>query len=416
MIMQSDPVQRPTGNYPLWRVIETLRTINATSTTIDLLQYIIHEACFISGIEKATAILWDDESGCYRLKATTHLVHEHERDIVLTRDEAFARYLSDVEPLYDGIYLIQEVGGRAAEDKIKFLGIPRSMIAMPIPMDGEIEGFLIFDNMTADDAFQPEELHVLHLLREPFISALIKIKIIDQLQRMNRRKSDFLQLVAHDIRNPLQAIIGYSDMHLQDSREIESDKVRKDLSIIHAAATRIMHLVARLLDIALIDAKIDFRMDPDDLFQVIDDSIDAMAVVALRKTISIARPERVDLPLIHFNRPAIHQVLENLLSNAIKYTPKGGEVRISIEPRPHEIVTHVIDNGQGLTVEDLQYVFRHIKRLSARPTANESSVGLGLVLVKKIIDKHRGRIWVESTKGKGSRFSFALPVPLNPTP
>ncbi len=410
MIMPSDDIRSETGRYPLWRVIETLRTINATSTTLDLLQYVINEACFISGIEKATALLWEDESGCYRLKATTHLSHESERDIILTRDEAHQRYLDDVRPLYDGIYIIDNVNGRAAEEKIKSYGLPKSMVVMPIPVEGEIDGFLVFDNMTTSNAIRSDDLQILHLLREPFISALIKIKMIDQLQRVIQRKSDFLQLVAHDIRNPLQAILGYADMLLHDNRTGHLPRFRKDISIIHAAGKRIMDLVSRLLEIAMVDSQTDFRLVPDDLFQVIEECVDSMAILATQKNITITAPERISLPLIQLNRPALHQVLENLLSNAIKYTSPGGAVSVFVELRPSEVVVHVEDTGLGLSAEDLRYVFRQIKKLSSKPTANESSVGLGLVLVKKILDRHRGRIWVESEKGKGSRFSFALPL------
>jgi two-component system, sensor histidine kinase and response regulator len=103
-------------------------------------------------------------------------------------------------------------------------------------------------------------------------------------------------------------------------------------------------------------------------------------------------------------------VMANLLSNAIKYSHPGGRVRIACEARPGEVVTHVKDTGQGLTPQDLEAIFKRFGKLSARPTGGESSTGLGLAIVKKIVELHGGRIWVESERGKGSTFSFSLPV------
>ncbi len=413
--MFSDSFNETVGRrYPVWRIIETLRRINATSSAVDLLQSVIQEACYLSGIEKASAILWDSDSGCYRLKATTHTAHDEEHAITLTRDEAFGRYLHDVMEVHEGIYLITEVAGRPGQEKILPLGIPLSMLVMPIPINGSVEGFLIFDNMTRRDAFEAEELRVLHMLREPFLSALIKIQMIEQLQSLNRDKSDFLHLVAHDIRNPVHAIMGCSEMLLLEESCRDPESLRSDLEIIHASARRIMQLVTELMDVAMLESTAHLAMEDTDLFALVRQCLESLRPAAERKGIRLAGPEPEHCPPIRFNPAAIRQVVENLLSNALKYTFDGGEVRVRIERCGAAIVVHVEDTGQGLSKEDLGYVFKAVRKLSARPTGQESSTGLGLVLVRRIVEKHGGRIWVESIQGKGSTFSFSLP--LRPSP
>ncbi|HNM15196.1 MAG TPA: HAMP domain-containing sensor histidine kinase, partial [bacterium] len=115
------------------------------------------------------------------------------------------------------------------------------------------------------------------------------------------------------------------------------------------------------------------------------------------------------LPDTLMDREKIKSVVDNLINNAIKYTYPGGKVRVYHEVRDQDVVTHVEDTGQGLSDEDKQTVFMSFKRLSAKPTAGESSTGLGLAIVKKIIEIHNGQTLVRSNKGQGSTFSFSLP-------
>jgi len=131
---------------------------------------------------------------------------------------------------------------------------------------------------------------------------------------------------------------------------------------------------------------------------------------AANKDIAITAVDTTELPHVNADAVRIGEVLDNLVSNAVKYTQPGGTVRISCERRDGDIVTHVEDNGQGLGEDDLREIFRTFKKLSARPTGGETSTGLGLAIVKRIVEIHGGSIWVTSEKGKGARFSFALPA------
>lgn len=116
------------------------------------------------------------------------------------------------------------------------------------------------------------------------------------------------------------------------------------------------------------------------------------------------------------DRERVVEVVDNLVGNAIKYTQPGGTVRVFCEVNNNEVVTNVQDTGQGLYEDEIHIVFDGLRRLSATPTAGESTTGLGLAIVRKIVELHGGRVWARSKKGEGSTFSFSIPVQNSPHP
>ena len=117
-----------------------------------------------------------------------------------------------------------------------------------------------------------------------------------------------------------------------------------------------------------------------------------------------------DLPEVHLDVHKIEDVVDNLVNNAIKYSHNGGKIRIRAYKQDKEMVVEVSDNGLGLSEEDIKNAFQRGAKLSARPTAGELSSGLGLWLVKRIVEEHKGRVWVRSSLGRGSTFAFQLPI------
>jgi signal transduction histidine kinase len=234
-----------------------------------------------------------------------------------------------------------------------------------------------------------------------------------ELKKLNDRKNEFLGMAAHDLRNPLNAIGGVLDLTLSDIKDgqFNSSESEKDIENILRTVRRMSHMISELLDISAIESgKVHMDISKTNLNHIFDECEAVYIRTAARKSITLTVNKPPDLPFVMADRVRLMSVMDNLLSNAIKYTYSGGRIDVFSETKDDEVITHIKDSGQGLSEEDLKHVFTSFKKLSSRPTAGESSTGLGLAIVKKLIELHGGRIWVESQKGKGSTFSFSLPV------
>ncbi len=234
-----------------------------------------------------------------------------------------------------------------------------------------------------------------------------------ELEKLNEKKNEFLGIAAHDLRNPLGAVIGFLDLMLQDmkSGHLNIKEAIADLDMVLNSARQMVQLITELLDISAIESgKITLDMHPQNLNSLIEDCERIHRKTALQKNIRLIIERNENLPPLEIDKARISEVIDNLLSNAIKYTHPSGEVRLFTEITTGEINVHVRDSGQGLSENDLQQIFKSFRKLSAKPTAGETSTGFGLAIVKKIVELHHGKVWVESRKGEGSTFSFSLPM------
>ncbi len=239
------------------------------------------------------------------------------------------------------------------------------------------------------------------------------IKMNEQLKRLNEEKNEFLGIAAHDLRNPLGAIIGFIDLHVNDLKGgyLNAKEAITDLEMVLKSARQMVQLITELLDISAIESgKITIEKNPNNLNAIIEDCERIHRRTAQQKNINLHIEKNESLPPLYIDKARIAEVIDNLLSNAIKYTHAGGTVRLYSEMRPQEAVVHIQDTGQGLHEEDMKVIFKTFKKLSATPTGGEPSTGFGLAIVKKIVELHGGTVWVQSQKNQGSIFSFSLPL------
>lgn len=232
----------------------------------------------------------------------------------------------------------------------------------------------------------------------------------DELFELNQLKNKFLGIAAHDLRNPLGAIRGLSEILLEDAKDGQDEEQQKWLAMIYKTSNEMLNLLNELLDISVIESgKLDLKLKPGSLTELLEGRVQIYQKVAARKKIRIhTTSSEILQPLFDENR--IDQVVDNLLSNAIKFSPLDTDIYISIEQEENMVKVNIRDQGPGISEEDQPKLFGEFQKLSARPTANESSTGLGLSIVKKIIEAHKGEIWVNSTPGDGATFSFTLPL------
>lgn len=234
-----------------------------------------------------------------------------------------------------------------------------------------------------------------------------------ELEKLNEKKNEFLGIAAHDLRNPLGAVIGFLDLMLQDMKNgrLNIKEAIADLEMVLNSARQMVQLITELLDISAIESgKITLDMHPQNLNSLIEDCERIHRKTALQKNIRLIIDKNESLPAIVIDKSRISEVIDNLLSNAIKYTHPSGEVRLYTDWGAEEVRVHVQDSGQGLNENDMQQVFKSFRKLSAKPTGGESSTGFGLAIVKKLVELHHGQVWVESRPGQGSTFSFSIPV------
>lgn len=229
------------------------------------------------------------------------------------------------------------------------------------------------------------------------------------LTKLNDLKNKFLGIAAHDLRNPLTTIRGMSQM-LLEMDDLEEETRASFLKTISEVSDEMFNLINNLLDVSVIESgQFDLQQVKTDISSLARSRIDLITLTARKKGIDL----EIDLgvvPQVMIDPNRMGQVIDNLLTNALKFSEPGTIVKLVIAHRHEQVVIEVKDQGQGISAEEQHLLFGTFQKLSARPTGDERSTGLGLSIVKKIVDAHGGQISVNSEVGQGSTFSVALPV------
>ena len=233
---------------------------------------------------------------------------------------------------------------------------------------------------------------------------------IGRLRKANKIKNQFLGMAAHDLRSPINGINGLSEMLLAGHYGELTGEQREIVDYMYTANQQMNNLVNDLLDISVIEAgRLRLLKSEESLAGVINDRLRIHNLAAKAKTITVT-PLEGSVPSFAFDARRIGQVVDNLLTNAIKFSPNGRTVRITLEEDRGSAVISVIDQGQGVPPDEKDLLFQTFRKTSVQPTAGESSTGLGLPIVKKIVEAHGGSVWVESEFGHGATFRFSLPM------
>lgn len=230
-------------------------------------------------------------------------------------------------------------------------------------------------------------------------------------ERLSRMKDELISTASHDLKNPLASIMLNAEML---ERYIALDERGRELvKRLRTNAEYMRNLIRDLLDMATLETGRALEMETVQLKVFLESIVDNAHSQAQRKHITVRfDPTSADLA-IKLDAQRIRQVLENLLSNALKYTPVGGQVSLVLEPKPSELIFHIIDTGMGIPSSDIEHIFNRFYRVRRKEHLSEEGTGLGLAIAKAIIEQHGGKIWVESELGKGSTFSFSLPYTPN---
>lgn len=230
----------------------------------------------------------------------------------------------------------------------------------------------------------------------------------DRLQALNEEKAGLMRMAAHDLRGPLGGLLLNLDLLRMENVTAEGGQALDRMMLL---SHQMIHMVRNLLDVeALENGSRNFRPEPIDFVAAVRESLATATVVAQRKGIAVDFDPTPGLPPVMADRSALRQVTDNLLSNAIKYSPTGTTVTVRLARAPeHRLRLTVADQGPGVSPEDMPRLFQRYVCLSARPTGGELSTGLGLSIVRELVERMEGRVWCESTPGEGASFLVELP-------
>ncbi|HNV53273.1 MAG TPA: HAMP domain-containing sensor histidine kinase, partial [Tenuifilaceae bacterium] len=231
-----------------------------------------------------------------------------------------------------------------------------------------------------------------------------------QLKEINKSKDKLFSIIAHDLKSPFTSIVGYSEILKDYSADCNQQETVNYASIINTSSKQTLQLLENLLDWArLQQGRIVFRPQNLNLHELAYEVVDLVKDIAEQKGISLQNsiPNTLNA---HADKDMIKIVLRNLVSNAIKFTDKEGFVEISSKLKDKEVSISVTDNGVGISADDIGKLFDISSNFSTKGTNEEKGTGLGLSLCKEFVEMNNGKIWVKSELGKGSNFSFSLPL------
>jgi signal transduction histidine kinase len=291
-----------------------------------------------------------------------------------------------------------------------------TQIIIPIRREAQVTGLILLESTSDSQG----NLDFLNRLSDNASIAISNAQLYDAIQRANLAKSDFVSFVAHELKNPMTSIKGYTELLAAGSVGPVNEMQGNFLNTIRSNVERMSTLVSDLNDNAKIEAgrlRLDYK--PVDVPDVVDEAVRSTKrqVEDKRQTIELQLPAR--LPPVWADRIRVGQVLVNLVSNAHKYTPEGGKIQIGAEatsnqwdPEGAKQVVHlwVKDNGIGINIEDQAKIFQRFFRSDDTKAREVPGTGLGLNITKSLVEMQGGRIWFESEFRKGTTFHFTVPV------
>ncbi|MGH9267607.1 MAG: ATP-binding protein, partial [Acidimicrobiales bacterium] len=233
-----------------------------------------------------------------------------------------------------------------------------------------------------------------------------------ELAGLAQAKSDFLASISHELRTPLNAVLGYSEI-LTDPYfpSPGEEEVQRYAGAIHESGRHLLNLINDLLDLSKIEAgKLELHFEEVDVAAGVDEVLRVMEPLAASKCLLVSSDLYEAPEVVVADGRRLRQILLNLLSNAVKFTPEGGSVGLRVASDGRDLLVSVTDTGVGIDPEYHDMIFDPFAQAGGCPAGNQEGTGLGLAVTKELVELHGGRIWVESEKGKGSRFAFRIPA------
>jgi len=434
--MFADQAAIATGNARLFRELQArtqeltrsvgeLRALGevgrAISSTLDLqtvLSTIVARATQLSGTDAGVIYEYDEAREVFVPRATEHLEDQIVETMLATpvrKGEGATGQLAEVqEPIQ-----VPDILAAPAESRVRGALVRagyRALLAVPLVREDHLLGGLTVIRK-ATGAFGPEVVELLRTFATQSALAIQNARLFReiadksrQLEAASRHKSEFLANMSHELRTPLNAVIGFSEVLLQRMFGDLNAKQDEYLKDIYTSGQHLLSLINDILDLSKIEAgRMELAPAPFHLPNAVDNAVTLVKERAARHGITLQVDVDLRLGEVVGDERKVKQVLLNLLSNAVKFTPEGGRITLKAAQKDGMVEIAVSDTGIGIAPEDQAAIFEEFRQVGSDETRKQEGTGLGLTLAKKFVELHGGRIWVESTPGHGSTFTFTLP-------
>lgn len=413
-----------TRTQELARSVEELRALGevgqAVSSTLDLqtvLATIVAHAVELSGTEAGAIYEFDETTQEFQLRTTHGMSEEliqairetriHLGETVVGRAGANREAMQVPDILEEPAYPLGEVMKRAGF---------RALLAVPLLREDRLIGALVV-RRRAPGQFQKETVGLLQNFATQSALAIQNARLFREIEQKgheleiaSKHKSQFLANMSHELRTPLNAILGYTELILDKIYGDVPEKIQEVLERLLKNGRHLLSLINDVLDLSKIEAgQITLSLNEYSMEGIVQTVFTSVEPLAAEKNLDLKVAVSADLPFGKGDEQRITQVLLNVVGNAIKFTEEG-EVRMEVTASDGTFLVSVSDTGLGLSEADQQRIFEEFRQADSSNTRKVGGTGLGLSIAKRIIEMHGGRIWVESTLGKGSTFWFTLPV------
>src|SRR5258706_15761179 len=292
-----------------------------------------------------------------------------------------------------------------------------SIFGVPMMREGEPIGVMVVLRNEVRP-FSERERQLIATFADQAVIAIENVRLFNeiqdksrQLEVANQHKSEFLANMSHELPTPLNAIIGFSEVLLERLFGEINEKQDDYLKDIHSSGRHLLNLINDILDLSKVEAgRMELDLSTFDLPTAIANAMTLIRERAQHHGIAMAQEVAPELGDVVADERKFKQILLNLLSNAVKFTPDGGRIDVSARRGEDDIIVAVHDTGIGIAPEDQEAVFEEFPQVGRHYTSKQEGSGLGFAPTRRFVELHGGRISVESTPGKGSTFTFTIPI------
>ena len=397
--MVKEATQRITALYEAGKEISTSLSRQAT------LEVIVNQVTKLANAEASLVFLYDTDTGEYIAEAGAGVSQEQIKNYRFGSGEGLhGQAVRNASPVRSG-NVAETVG---VEEFLSELEVTSALV-IPLLTNENVLG-TITALRRAGRAFSPDDQEVLTMFASQASIAVTNAILYERTKELDRMKSEFVAVVSHEVRTPLTSIKGSLELLGDERFHVLPPPQRELLSICQANAERLITLINDILDFSKLESsKLSLNFESVEVGKIVPEAVDHIRNLAAIKGVSIDVHMEGSAGVIEADPMRVAQVITNLLGNAIKFSPDKGKIEVWARGTESEVVIDVRDHGRGISQRDLSRLFQRFAQLDSSTTRKAGGTGLGLVISKGIVEQHGGRIWVESSMGQGSTFSFALP-------